>query len=67
MVYGKSAEGLPPSSRSTLSKKNHKIRRMFFFKLYEANKWWNDWRFQLHCNKLEWVNPIGQTKNNKPS
>ena len=26
-------------------------------KLYEANQWWNDWKFQLHWNKLEWVNP----------
>ena len=26
-------------------------------KLYEANKWWNDWKFQLNWNKHEWVNP----------
>ena len=19
--------------------------------------WWNDWKFQLHWNKLEWVDP----------
>ena len=35
---------------------------MKFLKLYEANKWWNGWRFQLHWNELEWVNPISQTK-----
>ena len=25
--------------------------------LYEANRWWNDWKFQLHWNKIEWVDP----------
>ena len=23
-----------------------------------ANQIWNDWKFQIHWNKLEWVNPI---------
>ena len=23
-----------------------------------ANQSWNDWKFQIHWNKLEWVNPI---------
>ena len=23
-----------------------------------ANKSWNDWKFQIHGNKLEWVNTI---------
>ena len=31
-------------------------------KLYEANRWWNDWRFQLHWNKLEWVYPKSNPK-----
>ena len=35
-------------------------------KLYEANKWWNDWRFQFYWNKLEWVNPKSITKRDKP-
>ena len=30
---------------------------MKFKKLYEANNCWNDWRFQFHWHKLEWVNP----------
>ena len=34
-------------------------------KLYEANKCWNDWKFQLHWNKLECVNPRSRTKKNK--
>ena len=31
-------------------------------KLYEANKWWNDWKFQLHWHKLEWVDPKSNPK-----
>ena len=34
-------------------------------KLYESNKWWNDRKFQLHWNKLEWVNPRSKTKSKK--
>ena len=26
-------------------------------KLTEAYKYWNDWKFKIHWNKLEWVNP----------
>ena len=26
-------------------------------KLYEYNRCWNDWRFQLHWNMLDWVDP----------
>ena len=35
-------------------------------KLYKANKCWNDWRFQLHWNKLEWVDPKSCPKIIKP-
>ena len=35
-------------------------------KLYKANKWWNDWKFQLHWNNIEWINPRSLTKSNKP-
>ena len=65
MVYGKSAKGLPSFNISKLSKKaqdkGDEIK-----KLYEANKWWNDCKFQLHWNKLEWVNPISQITREKP-
>ena len=30
--------------------------------IYESNRWWNDWKFQLHCNKLEWVHPKSTPK-----
>ena len=35
-------------------------------KLYESNRWWNDWKFQLHWNMLEWVDPNLTTKRVKP-
>ena len=36
-------------------------------KLYEDNRWWNDWKFQFNCNKLEWVDPKYTPKIVKPS
>ena len=33
---------------------------------YKANKWWNDWKFQLHWNKLECVDPKSNPKRVKP-
>ena len=65
MVYGKITKGLPPLRRLRLNKK-HEIIRMKYKKLYEANIWWNDCKFQLHWNKLEWFNPIIQIKIKKP-
>ena len=32
----------------------------------DSNRWWNDWIFQLHCNKLEWVDPKSTPKRVKP-
>ena len=31
-------------------------------KLYESNRWWNDWKFQLHRNKIELVDPKSTPK-----
>ena len=28
--------------------------------------WWNDWRFQIHWNMLEWVDPKSKPKRVKP-
>ena len=33
---------------------------------YESNRWWNDWKFQLHWNKLEWVDTKSTPKRVKP-
>ena len=35
-------------------------------KLYEANRWCNDWKFQLYWDKLEWVYPKYNPKRVKP-
>ena len=61
MVYVKSAKELPPLKRSKLSKKSQEKQDK-----YEANKWWNDWGFQLHWNKFEWVDPKTLIKRDKP-
>ena len=39
----KSAKGLPPLKRSKPSKKAQDNQDEIQKKLYEANKWWNDW------------------------
>ena len=57
MVYGKSYKGIPPLRRTKLSKKAQENQYEIQKKLYEAHKWWNAWKFQLHWNNLEWVNP----------
>ena len=62
MVYEKSAKGLPPLRRTKLSKKTQEKKDEIQKKMYESNKWWNDCKFQLHWNKLEWVNPKISTK-----
>ena len=66
MVYGKSARGLPPLKRKKLSKKAQERQDVIQKKLYESNRWWNDWRLQLHWNKLEWVDPKYAPKRVKP-
>ena len=66
MVYVKSAKGLPPLMRTKLIKKSQEKQDGIQKNLYEANKWWNDWTFQLHLHKLEWVNPKALIKRDKP-
>ena len=58
----KCSRGLPPLKRTKLSKKAQERQDEFQKKLYESNKWWNDWKFQLHWNKLEWVDPKSNHK-----
>ena len=61
----KSARVPPPLRRTKLSKKSQDKEDKSNKKLYEANRWWSYCKFQLHWNKLEWVNPRRQTKRNK--
>ena len=46
---------LPPLKRKKLSKKAKERDDLIKKNLYETNRWWNDWRFQLNWNILEWV------------
>ena len=54
---GNSARGLPPLKKTKPSKKSQERQDVIQKKLFEANRWWNDRKFQLHWNKLEWVDP----------
>ena len=63
---GKSARGLPPLRRTRLSKKSQERQDEIQKKLYEANKLWNDCKFQLHWNKLEWVDRKSNPTKVKP-
>ena len=62
----KSARGLPPLKRTKLSKRAQERQDCIQKKLYEAYRWWNDWKFQLYWNKLEWVDPKSTPKIVKP-
>ena len=62
----KLAKGIPPFKISKLSKKAQDKQDEIQKKLYEANKCLNDWKFQLHWNKLEWVDPKISSKGMKP-
>ena len=52
----KLGQKIPPLHESKLSKKVPKEEDKTNRKLTEANQEWNDWKFQIHWNKLEWVN-----------
>ena len=58
----KHAKGLPPLTRNTLAKKFKQRHDEIKSKLFDANRWWNYWKFQLHWHMLEWVSP-NSTKN----
>ena len=62
----KCARGLTPSKRTKLSKRAQERQDYIQKKLYESNRWWNDWKFQFHWNKLEWVDPKSTPKRVKP-
>ena len=62
----KIAKGLPPLKRSKLSKKAQEKEDKIQKYIYESNRWWDDWIFQLHQNNLEWVNPKTLIKRDKP-
>ena len=51
-------QNLPPIKKRKLSKKSQENEDETEKKLQTANKYWNNWIFQIHWNKLGWVNPI---------
>ena len=62
----KCQEGLPLLKRTKLSKKAQKRHDLIKNKLFQYNIWWNNWKFQLHWNMLEWVDPKTTPKRVKP-
>ena len=62
----KCQKGLPPLKRTKLGKKAQKRQDLIKKELFVSNMCWNDWKFQLHWNMLEWVNPKSTTKRDKP-
>ena len=35
-------------------------------KLHKANQYWNYWKFQIHWNKIEWVDPRNREEGENP-
>ena len=62
----KSARGLPLLKITKLGKKSQERQYYIQKKVYKSNRWWNDWIFQLHWDKLEWVDPKYTPKRVKP-
>ena len=61
----KLVQKIPPLKKRKSSKKKeeeNEIKR----KLTEANQAWHDWKFQIHWNKLEWVNPRSHDERKNP-
>ena len=66
MVFEKRERGLPPLKRKKLSKKAQEMHDLIKNKFFQSNMWWNNWKFQLHWNMLEWVDPKSTPKIFKP-
>ena len=62
----KVAKGLTPLKRSKLRKKSQEKQDEIQIYIYISNKWRNDWMFQLHWNKIEWVDPKTIKNRDKP-
>ena len=58
----KCQKGLPPLKRTKLGKKEQKRQDLIKNELFISNMWCNDWKFQLHWNMLEWVDPKSKPK-----
>ena len=58
----KLGQKLPPLKNRRLSKNSQKDEDEIKRKLTEADQYCNDWKFQIHCNKLDWVNPSSRNE-----
>ena len=48
--------------RTKLGKEAQEREDLIKNELFRSNMWWNDWKFQLHWNMLEWVDPKSTPK-----
>ena len=62
----KCQKGLPSLKRTKLIKKAQKRHDLIKNKKFVSNMWWNDWKFQLHWNMLEWFDLKTTPKRVKP-
>ena len=53
----KMSKKLPPLGKQKLSKKAQDKYDRIKRNLQTSNSNWNDWKFQIHWNMLDWVNP----------
>ena len=60
-MFVKMNKGLPPIRKQTLSKETYEKNGKIKGKVHTDNRNRNDWNFQLHWNKLEWVHPRSKT------
>ena len=60
----KLGQKLPPLKKRRLSKKSQKEEDEIKRELTEANHYWSDWKFQIHWNKIEWLNPRSHNEQN---
>ena len=56
-IWKKISENLPPLKKKKLIKKSQENMDEIKINLHKANQYWNDWKFQIHWNKLEGGNP----------
>ena len=59
-------ENILPLKKRKLGKKSQKMEDEIKINLQLANQNWNDCTFQIHWNKLEWVNPRSRIKLKNP-
>ena len=52
----KLSQNIQPLKKRKPSKRAQEKENKIKIKLYKDNQDWNDWKFQIHWNKLEWVN-----------